>query len=430
MQLKSEAATDRNWTETTSVKVGYLGLTEGDLPSLPAGYEFQVLDRTATPFLDNLKVCLVFAGPDDAGVALRKAREQVGGHCVLVAVIREGLGRAWLPRLIDLGADDVLTDFGEDHIALALKKAEKTSEERRNAQEAMVVLEKERDLIQGAIDNLPSPIFFKNREGYYCGCNVAFSRYIGMTKDEIRGASVYDVAPDHLAAVYEEADEKLMSEGGSQLYEAAVRYADGDLRHVSFHKGATRDPHSGAVTGLAGAMLDITERKKLEEKLRQAADLDHLTGAYNRRKFFQVVSDIEEAKEADQDLSVLVIDVDNFKRINDIYGHAVGDGALCHLVDLLESRLDGDHIFARAGGEEFFVLLRNCDLDEASAISEKLRQDVESSEFELDGAFLTYRVSVGVAVLEDGETVAAALKRADKALYEAKRIGRNRVFVA
>ena len=298
-------------------------------------------------------------------------------------------------------------------------------------QEAVTRLRTERDILQSTIDNLPSPIFFKNRQGIYSGCNVAFTSYLGLPAEQIKGSSVYDIAPEHLAKVYEEADEKLMQEGGSQFYEARVRYASGEERHVMFNKAVTRDQSTGEVNGLAGAMLDITERKQFEEQLRRAADVDHLTGAFNRRKFFEVAVEAEaDMRDSGMKLAVLVIDVDNFKRINDRYGHAVGDDALCHLVHQLDHHLSNDHFFARAGGEEFFVLLRNCDLDEASAIGETIRQRIENSIFRAGGLALTYRISVGIAALEAGEAVSAALSRADKALYRAKEVGRNRVFVA
>ncbi len=137
-----------------------------------------------------------------------------------------------------------------------------------------------------------------------------------------------------------------------------------------------------------------------------------------------------EARENGAGLAVLVIDVDNFKSINDQHGHAVGDSALCHLVEQLGEHLSEGHFFARAGGEEFFVLLRDCDLDQAAAMAESIRQRIENSIFSESGVVLSYHVSIGVAALEPNETVSSALMRADKALYRAKEVGRNRVFVA
>lgn len=411
--------------------VGYFGNPEATRSTVPAGYRLQPLDLGSISPVENLSICIVSLIYENAGTRLRQVRQAVGDTCFVIAYVREGLGDGWLSRLIDLGADDVLSEAAGDQLDIALKKAEKVVRYRRKMQETVGHLETERDNLQAAIDNLPSPIFFKNRQGIYSGCNVAFTRYIGLPAEQVKGASVYDVAPEHLAKVYEEADEKLMCTGGTQFYEAKVRYASGEERHVMFSKAVTHDHSTGEVNGLAGAMLDITDRKELEEQLRRAADLDHLTGAFNRRKFFKSASEAEsEARETGTGLAVLVIDVDNFKGINDQHGHAVGDSALCHLVDQLGEHLSEGHFFARAGGEEFFVLLRDCDLDEASAMAESIRRRIENSLFSESGVVLTYRVSIGVAALEPDETVSSALMRADKALYQAKKVGRNRVFVA
>lgn len=424
-------ATERVCEAFASVTVGYFGKPEEPRPSVPAGYHLQLLDVASTSPADDLEICLVSVTPDDAGTGLRRVRAAVGDMCFVVAYVRDGLGVDWMPRLLDLGADDVLSETTAHQLRLVLKKAEKAADLRKRMQQSVSRVEAERDILQAAIDNLPSPIFFKNRQGIYSGCNTAFTRYIGLPADQVKGASVYDVAPADLAKVYEDADEKLMRKGGSQFYEAKVRYASGEERHVMFSKAVTRDQSTGEVNGLAGAMLDITERKELEEQLRRAAEFDHLTGAFNRRKFFKSAGEAEaEARENGAGLAVLVIDVDNFKSINDRHGHAIGDSALCHLVEQLGEHLSEGHFFARAGGEEFFVLLRDCDVDQAAAIAESIRRRIETSIFSESGVVLSYHVSIGVAALEPDETVSSALMRADKALYRAKEVGRNRVFVA
>ncbi len=416
---------------TAPKTVGYFGKPQEPRPAVPTRYRLLPLDIASISPVDDLRICIVSVSPDDAGTMLRQVRAGVGDACYVIAYVREGLGGRWTPRLLDLGADDVVSETGPDRLDLPLRRAERAAAVRGRMQEAVSRLEGERDILQAAIDNLPSPIFFKNRQGIYSGCNVAFTQFIGLPAEKIKGASVYDVAPEHLAKVYEEADEKLMQKGGSQFYEAEVCYANGEKRHVMFNKAVTRDPSTGQVNGLAGAMLDITERKELEEQLRLAAEFDHLTGAFNRRKFFKSAGVAEaEARENGAGLAVLVIDVDNFKSINDQHGHAVGDSALCHLVEQLGEHLSEGHFFARAGGEEFFVLLRDCDLDQAAAMAESIRQRIENSIFSESGVVLSYHVSIGVAALEPNETVSSALMRADKALYRAKEVGRNRVFVA
>ncbi|MBD8890200.1 diguanylate cyclase [Labrenzia suaedae] len=281
------------------------------------------------------------------------------------------------------------------------------------------------------MDNLPSPIFFKDRAGIYRGCNKAFEEFLGKPASRIIGASVFEVSNPAYAQVYFDADEALMRAGGVQIYEAKVCYADGSPREVSFHKAVTRDPETGEVNGLAGAMLDITVRRELENKLKIAAERDPLTGAYNRRKFFEAAG-VEEAAahESGAPFSILAIDVDEFKLINDRFGHACGDAALCHMVGVCQAVLGEEHIFARSGGEEFFVFLKNCGLQEASEIANMLRQTLAASRFCFDGESLGVEVSVGVAEFLSGETLSQTILRADHALYDAKARGRNRVVSA
>ncbi|HTJ43646.1 MAG TPA: PAS domain S-box protein [Kofleriaceae bacterium] len=113
------------------------------------------------------------------------------------------------------------------------------------------------------LDAIPAPIFFKDAAGVYRGCNKAFEAYLGKRRDEIVGKDVYGLSPKELADVYKKADDELLAARGVQIYEAAVRYADGTLRDVMFHK-ATFDDSRGRLAGLVGTILDITTRKQAE----------------------------------------------------------------------------------------------------------------------------------------------------------------------
>jgi len=124
---------------------------------------------------------------------------------------------------------------------------------------------------QAILDAIPAPMFFKDIEGVYRGCNAAFERYLGRPRAEIVGRTVYDVAPGDLADVYREADRSLMRDGGTQVYETSVPWADGARRRVVFHKSVIRDAR-GATIGLAGAMIDVTDKRLAEDQLRRALD--------------------------------------------------------------------------------------------------------------------------------------------------------------
>jgi diguanylate cyclase (GGDEF)-like protein len=158
-----------------------------------------------------------------------------------------------------------------------------------------------------------------------------------------------------------------------------------------------------------------------------AAEHDHLTGAWSRRAFFALGErEHERAHRSANPLSVLVFDVDHFKAINDSLGHAAGDLVLADIVLRTEAAIRSLDACARLGGEEFAVLLPDTALDTARVVTERLHASLDKS----DGGELRYTVSIGLASLEEGESLAALLKRADAALYTAKAGGRNRVCEA
>jgi PAS domain S-box-containing protein len=119
---------------------------------------------------------------------------------------------------------------------------------------------------QTLIDTIPSPIFYKDRTGCYLGCNGAFERYLGLSRQELIGNTVYDIAPQDLADRYFEMDETLFANPGVQMYDASVVYADGSRHEVTFSKATFLDP-DGRVAGLVGVILDLTERKRSERLL-------------------------------------------------------------------------------------------------------------------------------------------------------------------
>lgn len=125
--------------------------------------------------------------------------------------------------------------------------------------------------LQTLIDNIPSPVFYKDMEGKYLGCNKAFRVMLGLETSEIVGKTVFDLAPRELARVYKKADDELFAVGGEQRYETQLKSADGTLHEVFFTKSLFQDA-AGNTAGLLGVMLDITDRKRVEEALRLAHD--------------------------------------------------------------------------------------------------------------------------------------------------------------
>jgi len=159
------------------------------------------------------------------------------------------------------------------------------------------------------------------------------------------------------------------------------------------------------------------------------AMVDWLTGLLNRRGFFLAVERArDQYTEVKRQVSIVAIDIDHFKRINDEHGHAAGDHVLKALANVLRHSVDVKNHIARTGGEEFCILLTETDLDAARQLAESIRSQCEQTQVATDGpATITFTVSAGVSEVEPAETINQAINRADDALYVAKREGRNRV---
>jgi len=173
---------------------------------------------------------------------------------------------------------------------------------------------------------------------------------------------------------------------------------------------------------------DISEQKELEYRLREMAEMDFLTGIFNRRHFIELaLREISRSKRYQTPISLFMIDIDWFKKINDRYGHSAGDEVLKGVARICKESIRDIDIAGRFGGEEFAVVLVECSLDSAFTVAERIRANIESNEFPVDGTSIRCTVSIGIAgnTTEDAD-LEMVMKRADTALYDAKQAGRNR----
>jgi diguanylate cyclase (GGDEF)-like protein len=172
--------------------------------------------------------------------------------------------------------------------------------------------------------------------------------------------------------------------------------------------------------------------KNAQVKLQRLATTDFLTGIANSRSFFETGGrEIQRARRYGHPLAVLMFDLDHFKRINDTYGHAAGDRVLLAVTATCRDILRDIDVFGRIGGEEFAMLLPETDLAGGMATAERLRTAIAETSVDAGGVALQVTISIGVAVLlPEDIRVEEPLKRADDAMYEAKRSGRNRVVAA
>jgi diguanylate cyclase (GGDEF)-like protein/PAS domain S-box-containing protein len=174
---------------------------------------------------------------------------------------------------------------------------------------------------------------------------------------------------------------------------------------------------------------DISHLREARESLHQLVSCDHLTGLANRRAFFEGGElEIVRSARATRPLSLVMIDADHFKRINDEHGHPVGDAVLRHLAAGLSATFRSTDLVARVGGEEFAALLPGADAEQARRVAERLCHAIAAQVVQVDGKPIRYTVSAGVATLDAADDgLDGLLRRADQALYDAKRRGRNGV---
>ena len=176
---------------------------------------------------------------------------------------------------------------------------------------------------------------------------------------------------------------------------------------------------------------EIKQKKLLEEELRAIATIDSLTGVYTRYQLLEFgENELKRFRRAGHPLCALMLDIDHFKKINDTYGHSVGDSALKHFTDVCSGSLRSTDIIGRIGGEEFVIIMPDTASDAGYAVAERIRKNVAQSTFCKDDLSVTFTVSIGLySFSHEDHSFEQALSKADSALYEAKGAGRNHVII-
>lgn len=215
---------------------------------------------------------------------------------------------------------------------------------------------------------------------------------------------------------------------GNKKFEKNFVLKDGTKRYLEFTSVAIID--NDYYMGAFFIVKDITSSKQYEEKLFNLANFDMLTSISNRRYFIFQVEQIMESDDFSE-ATICTFDIDNFKSVNDNYGHDIGDRALAYIAKLMNDKLEGIGIVARMGGEEFSAFL-NCRLEDAGDMVDDLLHAVRNIKIELEDyhTSLRFTLSGGIARVRKGDKLDKFLKKADTALYDAKHQGRDRYCIA
>lgn len=297
--------------------------------------------------------------------------------------------------------------------------------ERRVLERTQALTESE-DRLRSFIRATLDAVVIVDGDGIIAEFNPAATRLFGYAAEEVVGRSAAVLLPD-CAAMLPKADTELCALGWEQ--QTVGRRRDGSTFPAELTVG-TRSTDGKVVH--VGVLRDITERRAQEETLRRLANTDGLTGVFNRRTFMEEGDRLFGiALRHDRPLTVLMVDADHFKSVNDTHGHDIGDQVLRVLAQVVASRLRATDIFGRLGGEEFAAVLPETDQAGAERIAWAVIEAVRATEVPLPGGgVLRFTVSVGVGVrLAASGELADLLKQADLALYRAKKEGRDRVVL-
>ena len=222
---------------------------------------------------------------------------------------------------------------------------------------------------------------------------------------------------------------ELAPESGS---ETSFSIINPSTQKITQHQANIHDINDGfgRILGVSIIIRDITEATNLMKQLEELAITDPLTGVYNRRHFMTLLDrQMGMAQRHDMSVSIIMLDVDHFKKVNDTYSHLAGDYVLCELARTITRQMRGHDVIARYGGEEFIILSAEKEESSLMAFANRLRKAIEDDVIEYEGNKIRITGSFGAVIIKPGQTFAAGMQAVDRALYEAKNNGRNQVIL-
>ncbi|SNS60104.1 PAS domain S-box-containing protein/diguanylate cyclase (GGDEF) domain-containing protein [Anaerovirgula multivorans] len=303
-------------------------------------------------------------------------------------------------------------------------------------------------IINTIMNNSQDTIYFKDRDSSFILSNKAHALLFGIEDPlEVIGKNDYDYFPEYFANNASKDEEKIMATGEPIVgrVEKLVK-PDGSTIWLSASKYPLYDSE-GKVIGTWGTSRDITSLKKAEEELvqlnaqleeanrqlRVLSAIDCLSGLYNHRHFFEELQKAFDLYKRQKEkgiinaFSIILFDIDNFKIINDTYGHLTGDLVIRHIGQMITTNTRSTDSCFRYGGDEFAILLPDTSIDEARIVAEKIRKTIEGTSISAQHTELKITISLGVSSFDEAANVNNLFQNADKNLYCSKNEGKNKV---
>jgi len=257
--------------------------------------------------------------------------------------------------------------------------------------------------------------------------NQAFCIMTGYSSEEILGKTPAILQGERTDSRVTRALREAL-EAGKSFEARTVNYRkNGEPFHIEWRTSPVLDDN-GQTTHYIAIQRDVTSQVRQVRRLKRLAEIDGLTRLFTRKAGQSGLDkEIVRTRKKHEPLSVIMLDIDHFKKINDEHGHSVGDNVIERVASIIDARVRGQDLAIRWGGEEFVVVLVDTALDGAERVARALRAMIASTSFPFQ---IKVTISAGVAELGEGETAASVIERADKAMYAAKEGGRDRVEIA
>jgi len=277
-------------------------------------------------------------------------------------------------------------------------------------------------ILQSILDKTDDLIFLKDANFSYLNCNDAFAKSVGKSKDTIIGSSDFDLFDNITASFFREKDLEVLKKNKILSNNEWSKYQN--RQNVYLHTQSIPFKYDKDGIGVLGISRDITELHLTQKKLETKTYIDDLTKIYNRKSYHEYINKLlSQFNRYDTTFSMMMFDIDDFKKINDAHGHHLGDEILIELAKLIKTHIrNSDYIF-RIGEDEFVILFTETSIYEAEIVAENIRVSVENNLKTLKDERVT--ISIGLTEVDKNDTEDLIYKRADGLLYYSKINGKN-----
>jgi len=279
-------------------------------------------------------------------------------------------------------------------------------------------------LLDAVINTSDDLIYYKDQRLKYIGCNDAFKRFANKSENEIIGKDDFDIFENKFAKIFRDNDLKVLRTNKMSIDEEWLEF---DNKLLLFQSKKRPLKYTETKIGILGVSRDITSLYEIQKKLEEQATVDELTKVYNRKSFNERLKEkIEMFRRYESNFCLALVDIDDFKKVNDTFGHDIGDEVLIKVCGIAKENIRNTDLIFRIGGEEFVILYPKTLIDEAFLSIEKITHIIKNENI-IKNHQIT--LSVGLTQMKENDDEASIFKRIDDLMYISKKTGKDKITV-